>query len=833
MISLKKNSKCNRKQRGSITVFVTLILVPTVFFTGFMVDLSRLKLYGNQAVMTADNYGEAMLSEYDNLLKELYGLFAITQDEAGLKQLDNLQNYMKSSFDPTKNTISWNHLTELTETQMPSGFMPYKDAKVSLDKEYIENANLRNSEVFATQIGDFMKFRIAQGLLDDGSELVEMIDKMQNTENDAKAIDKKNELDKEVEELYELAQEYYKELINFYVYPDYINSINDAYNACNSKIEEILASDAYKHYKDYKASDEKAMKDASDKKQRIQEGANQGEDVSDTEESEEQETLSAEEQNLLEIKDSYENDAGARKEKIEKQFDDAIAIVEESFSSEPIDFESFETHLTNLEGCAAKISAKETDIKTIKSQLEDILKEETISEDLKKGLNEDLERLNALSDHMEVYEELSGFIRDNGSPQNVAYNSQADKITECLKKVKETYLEGIEYEGEWEKPLKLSDWKNFTSEAKYNTLYHSLYQCFGAAEGAEEEGKQKKKEAKKLSEETKKELEKAEESTARDIPESFGYGNAVNDTFDFGDMIHSAANMFTFNGIKNELNRMLLKVYIVQYDNGMFSSRVTNVKDSETEKQVSLTGYEMCKSINYLYQAELEYLLGGSNSSSENLNSARNKILGIRAVCNYTATYSIKEINNAIRGIAESAAAVNPILGIAVGGALRMAVSSAETLQDWNLLKAGDAVFLTKTRLQQMTAYDKFASLLKLNTAGETSGTQEGLKLDYTQYLKLMTIFLTSFDELTRRTENLIELNVNAAKQKVGESGTLSEKKFKLEDAHTAVSASCTVQLDFVVMPKKFAKSVVESDTYDEIEAFEQKGYRFTVTRGY
>ena len=28
--------------KGSITVLVTLILVPTIFFTGFMVDLARI-----------------------------------------------------------------------------------------------------------------------------------------------------------------------------------------------------------------------------------------------------------------------------------------------------------------------------------------------------------------------------------------------------------------------------------------------------------------------------------------------------------------------------------------------------------------------------------------------------------------------------------------------------------------------------------------------------------------------------------------------------------------------------------------------------------------------
>ena len=84
-----------KRSKGSITVLVALMLVPAVFVTGFLVDISRLKLYGNQAVMTADNYGETVLSMYDNLLKELYGLFAVTQDEEAIQLLDDLQDYMK------------------------------------------------------------------------------------------------------------------------------------------------------------------------------------------------------------------------------------------------------------------------------------------------------------------------------------------------------------------------------------------------------------------------------------------------------------------------------------------------------------------------------------------------------------------------------------------------------------------------------------------------------------------------------------------------------------------------------------------------------------------
>ena len=60
--------KITRKNRGFITVFVTLIMVPVIVFTGTMVDLSRMKLYSSQAAMAADSYGEVALSKYDNLL---------------------------------------------------------------------------------------------------------------------------------------------------------------------------------------------------------------------------------------------------------------------------------------------------------------------------------------------------------------------------------------------------------------------------------------------------------------------------------------------------------------------------------------------------------------------------------------------------------------------------------------------------------------------------------------------------------------------------------------------------------------------------------------------
>ena len=137
------------RQRGMITVFVALMMVPVVFITGIMVDFARIKLYSSQAVMAVDAYGEAILSEYDNLLKELYGLFSVTQNAEGMKAVDELASYAENAFKPNR------------DGRGLSGFMPYQNADVELVYENVEGASLSNSNVLMTQISDFMRFRLS------------------------------------------------------------------------------------------------------------------------------------------------------------------------------------------------------------------------------------------------------------------------------------------------------------------------------------------------------------------------------------------------------------------------------------------------------------------------------------------------------------------------------------------------------------------------------------------------------------------------------------------------------------------------------------------------
>ncbi len=829
-----------KRTKGSITVLVTLLLVPTIFFTSFLVDLARLKLYGNQAVMTADNYGEAVLSQYDNLLKELYGLFAVTQDEEALRELDKLQEYMKSSFDPSKNTISWEHLQAIPGiTTSYEGFMPYASAQVTLDREWIAGADLRNEAVLATQTGDFMRFRIAQQLTDDGSALLEAISQIQNAEGDAKAVKAKRELDEEAEKLFDAAREYYLQLKKFTLYPDYLQSVNRAYSECETsflQMTDTTKDTSYKIYFDYETADPEALAAAVEKRDRI-EAAEAGESGADAEGNSSEsnpaqpeagglETLTEEEQELVNCYDTWEEDGNARREKLQEGFDRAITAFQRAAEGNtemyPVNLYNFADQLDKLDKRAAKVQEQGVRLRTRKERLQQILDSEEVSDDLSTGIDGELEQLEELFDELDCYSEIAAFIRGY-SGVNDGYKNQVFKMVDRMEEIRDAYLDCKDETEipDWIEILDTAQWKDFRSDHdEKETLYLSLEKCFGAN---------------RLLDDAEKDLNEEEKSPARDIPQAFGYGkNGRCQKFKLSEMAGDAVALLSVNGLKNAANKLLLKLYLAEYDFGMFTSRVTGTdRQGEQDsggKEVSLTGYEKTAKINYLYQAELEYLLGGYNSSDQNLGEARNKILAFRAVINFRATYSIREINNSIKSIAHAASVINPILGVTVNGALRLAVAGVETAADWKALKEGESVIVLKNKLQHLTSLDSFQALLGIGM--ETAADEKAFRMDYEQYLQVMILFLPSFGDLAQRTANLIELNVNTVRQKIGEDGVLSSLEFQMKDAHTAVNASCTVHLDFAVIPSSFAKAVA-ADNYSRLTQAERNHYQFTVTRGY
>jgi hypothetical protein len=906
-----------KKSKGSITVFVTLILVPTIFFTSFMVDLARIKLYSNQAVMTADNYGQTVLTYYDNVLKELYGLFSVTQNETALKELETLQSYMATSFNPNSQQIKWKHMKETVEYAEEklgtgsdySGFMPYSSAAVEVNYTPVDNANLGTDEVLSSQIGDFMKFRIVQCIGDSGKGILEVLDSVQNLKGDAEAASKSAEIAEQAGELLDAAKEYYDELRKVPEYPDYIKGINEAISNFKTEYVNIINSDEYQAYVALMEIGEDVGKAASD-------------EVSDYEDAmknlkEGEEEPAKPSDDTYEKADIYDTWSDlcpdATEEGLKKSYDNAVKKITDKMAEGDITFDLFPSVMDSLAEKGGNnekqgiVQTKYETIKALNDELTSILNDEAVTESVKKGIENSLNTIETIGEHVSTYRQMDGEIKQKNDPVNTAYKTQMDDFITKLN----NYGAGAFIDGKADKDMKADDvsllddalldeskYYDFTQNDTYESAYESLKTCFEKESNNDAEKYENMEDnAKNLLKSKQDALSDENESTdARDIPESFGYGSGgTGSGFNMTSMMKDASNMFSFNGIEQEGEKLLLKFYTVEYDFGMFSDRVTVEREKKkNETNESLTGYEMSKKINYLYGAELEYILNGANSSKDNLNAARNKILAFRAVMNFASTFLIDEVNNPINEISEEAAAINPILGLAVNGALRLAVAGAETYDDWDLLKSGDKAYVLKTKLDQMSAYGELQSLMSdvsdsvggeteesakksdssvsdtdssgiklakdtdsitediskdtdskkislkkdigIETTEETDSSGKStlsIKMDYDNYLMIMMVFLTERGTVVQRTANLIELNVNTVEQKIGTDGTLSELTFKMDNAVTAVNATCSVHMDFLVMPDSFAQSVASDDTYSELKEFEKNSYKYTVTRGY
>ncbi len=897
-----------KRGKGSISVFVTVIMVPVIFFIGFLVDLTRIKFCGNQAVMAADNYGEAILTDYDNLLKELYGLFALTQNEEGKEALDRLDSYVKeyymTSFQPNENRISFGHLQDFTGTRPYEGWMPYQNAVVAFEAAPVEGATLNDPKIFNTQIGDFMKFRIIQTVGDDMEGIVQAIESVQDMESNIEAVEKRDEITDKAAKVLEAAQDYYVQLEALWQYPDYIQTINSTYAAGMQSIEKLL-KEKYSYYKAYMDEDSEAIEAALEHRKEIEEaeeseGNPESGDGSGTEgqpgtgaESEGEapavEPLTEEEERLCKIDDEYEEHLDHSPDSLQAAFDLAESaltaqierkdVLTTSYGSGAVvadhngnkdvtvNFDNFDQKAADLKSAAVTLANRLEDLEELRGQLDDILQDENVTKELKEGIEAEMAELDKLFGggngyySADSYKELADHIVSY-SGQNSAYKLQAEKMRQSIEDRGEECIDSypeLSKLPDYEEALDFQQLVYFGTG--YVTIHDSLQDCFGnaSADSKKKEAEKKQDDAADLLGDVGDALDQEGEiAGGRDIP-SGGDFAGMGDSgaaggFDITGMIGSASKSFGSNTLADTGNRLLTKLYLVQYDFGMFTSRVTNIEDTETSTeenpgaagenetvQLSLTGYPMAPNINYLYQSEIEYLLGGHNSSKENLNEARNKILAFRVVMNYASTYTVKPINSAIESVSSAFAAVptvGPILKIAVAAALRLAVAGIETYGDWVLLTKGEAVCVLKKEpgdLSVTALPGKFAeglnSLLgNIDTKGSKSGQFE---LDYEQYCMIMMLFLTRSEDLSQRSADLITLNVNTVKQQTGSDGELSSLEFKMEDTVTAVDVTCAVQLDMVVMPKGFAKSTVDDGTYAAIEAFEDNTYKFTVTRGY
>lgn len=837
-------------ERGSVTVFLTLILIPTIIITAIFMDVSRIRLYSNQAIMAADNYAEGILTEYDNLLKELYGIFAISNDEKAQEAVKNLREYIKSSFNPSNKAINFGHLGGWLDKDV-KGFMPYKSAEVNLETLDVKDANLASSEVLGTQIGDFMRYRVIKQIMDseDKKSPIDMIDTAKNLKGDCQVLKEKKEFDKAVEEFAKHVRDYYFQLKELDTYKGYLIELNNKYQTAILEIKNIIDGDDYK-----------------DLLKKIEEEKNKEDSTSDENlpsASEEQESNGTQ---IIDTKSKIDELKKEIEEKFEKFINDWKYVYNDgnNSSSYPVTFNNYNRAADNLK----KINDPKIKnaIKKVRSKAESLKAKMNapgfkMTPEVKVALTDELNDSEKLFSHEKEFGTIVNKFSDKKE-----FNSSSAAISALMKKnldeLKTYYLtekidnilNDINYTKEEEPVLnkkafniKISEFERnyFINDPPCRELYDNLKEFEKKAENEKSkwEGKANEEKNKLL-----KLIGGQEPKIAEDIPKAFAINgekggffdninNLINDVFSIMDKIIG----LKFDEIFNEA---IIKAYTIDYDFNMFSDRVDVNKEyseknynNDKHTKESLTGYDM-GTLNYIYGAEIEYLLGGSKSSVSNLNSARNQIIVFRLLTNYVSTYTIKEVNSSIRTISTAF----PPFSYALDPILRILAALAETYLDWQDLIKGEAVPILKMNLEDLKAYEKIKGWLKLvETKGKLNKTVD---FTYKQFLMFMLYVFTRTDDLLKRTGDLICLNVNNAKN----GGNPIPQKFKMGTAHTAVEASCDVYLDLLLLPdgfggkseykdmRSYSKAVVSKATYENMKKLVDKKsskYKFSIIRGY
>lgn len=218
--------KFMRKSKGYISIFLCLVMLPMVTFATMVIDVSRLQCARSTITSAGDLTMNAGLSEFEESLQELYGIFGTTTSDEELQTA--LESYFTKTITSTIGTTTIEEdqfiqnmadeltsailggqdftqfdFTNLIEMQMEGG-----DDDFSYDGA--GKSALANPAVMKQQIVDYMKYK---GPLSLASTLLSKLKFFKDSANQTKAVEKKVEYTKTLSDLQDPCEAAYKAII--------------------------------------------------------------------------------------------------------------------------------------------------------------------------------------------------------------------------------------------------------------------------------------------------------------------------------------------------------------------------------------------------------------------------------------------------------------------------------------------------------------------------------------------------------------------------------------------------------------------------------------------
>lgn len=179
-----------RYEKGSITVFLSLVLILVLALAGTLIEAARVRVSRGMEKRVLKSAAQSVFTEYYRPLYEDYHLFLLGRDagdKTGGSLVKGVGEYMEASLGPREDADSFFAFTDLYSIQQ-------KNLEVS-DAEYIVE---EHGELFLQQAAAYMKYKSTSDLVE---MFLEQLGVMKSTEETAKITQEKLQLEAEMGEL--------------------------------------------------------------------------------------------------------------------------------------------------------------------------------------------------------------------------------------------------------------------------------------------------------------------------------------------------------------------------------------------------------------------------------------------------------------------------------------------------------------------------------------------------------------------------------------------------------------------------------------------------------
>lgn len=202
------------ENKGSVTVLLTLLLVPFMIFSGIAADYA--KIQGARTIVEGaqDLTANAALADFDLDLEQKYGLFAMAQSDLStvlepyfLNTIDSRRLLSEDGDEYTKTLI--NSLFS-GEAESYDNLIQLVNEKV--DASGLDGSQLSNPDVLTHQIVEFMKYRGPVAL---GVGFLEKLKVLSEVPKQQEAIEKKVEYEKKLDDLQQACADAYNAIVKY------------------------------------------------------------------------------------------------------------------------------------------------------------------------------------------------------------------------------------------------------------------------------------------------------------------------------------------------------------------------------------------------------------------------------------------------------------------------------------------------------------------------------------------------------------------------------------------------------------------------------------------